>query len=91
MISISDQLKMNLAKKYKKPQNLLQSDAKKAIPSKCYSCSHFEQGPNLPLFGHLSWCVSRGFDKVSKRLYTDYTNIDFVETCRGPFFPQKGL
>ena len=65
----------------KKPQNLPKSGAKKPSLSDCYSCEHYERGSDLSKIGILHYCVSRGFDRILRKSYTDYKNIELLEIC----------
>ena len=81
MIPLAGKLGDDLRKKYGITQILPKNDTKKAILSECHSCKRFEQGPDLPNIGKISWCISRGFCKIMKRPYTDYRNIELMEIC----------
>ena len=67
----------------KKPQNLPIIEQKKPSLAECRSCSRFERGPDLPNgMGQISWCVTKGFDQIEKRPYTNYRNIELMESCQ---------
>lgn len=84
MIPISGKLKNNLEKKYRKRQNLPKNGVKKPVLSECANCKHYERWDNGR---DLHWCVSKGFDKIMRRSYMHYRNIEMLKTC--PKMDQK--
>jgi hypothetical protein len=86
MIPLSGKLKDDLQKKYRMRQNLPINDTKKPSLSECYSCQHYERGPDVVNIGVVHWCVSKEFDKIKKRPVTHYANIELMEIC-----PKKGI
>ena len=74
-MSFTDKFK---AKYSKRSQNLPKNGVKKPSLSGCANCKRYERWDNGK---DLHWCVSRGFDRIAKKSYTDYKNIELMEIC----------